>query len=588
MLIPALFRRIRRMNRTPSPKKNHRRTLRVEPLEERTLLAAVLLASDGFESGTFNGGSGQWETGPAWDSSGDSLITSNAPNSGSYEARLRRGSGDLIRQVDTTGVSDVRLQFAARLNSFENSDKAWVKISSDGTNWNTVLEFANGQDDNQYHTYDIDIPDVSDTLYVRFDAGMNKTNDQWYLDDIEVIATAMDPPPGPPTISVNDATIYEGGSLDIFAPSGSGGLDNPNTMIFGPDGNLYVSSNAGVDAVLRYDGDTGAFIDQFVSSGSGGIDNPKGLAFGPDGNFYVSDSVSHRVLRYEGSTGAFLDEFITSGSGGLVFPRNLHFRSDGYLYVDSSKTDEVLRYDADTGAFDGVFVDAGSDGFDISTTTFGPDQDLYALSPNTTEVLRYDGTTGAFIDIFVTAGSGGATERLAGLSFGPDGHLYTNAWDTNSIVRFDGSSGAFLDVVVSNNGLAFPRFPVFDVQGNLYVGNRDADNILRYSQGLTVSLSAPSTQTVTVDYASNDGSATAGDDYTEASGTVTFSPGETTKKILLVAKDDVETEGDETVNITLSGATGDATIADTMGLAHHCGRRHGTADLNQRRDGCRR
>ena len=47
-------------------------------------------------------------------------------------------------------------------------------------------------------------------------------------------------------------------------------------MVFGPDGNLYVSSGDS-DEVLRYDGTTGAFIDSFASGG--GLDSPFGLAF---------------------------------------------------------------------------------------------------------------------------------------------------------------------------------------------------------------------------------------------------------------------------------------------------------------------
>ena len=45
----------------------------------------------------------------------------------------------------------------------------------------------------------------------------------------------------------------------------------------------------------------------------------------------------------------------------------------------------------------------------------------------------------------------------------------------------------------------------------------------------TVTLSAPSGNTVTVDYATADGSAIAPGDYVSVSGTVTFNPGETTK-----------------------------------------------------------
>jgi hypothetical protein len=44
---------------------------------------------------------------------------------------------------------------------------------------------------------------------------------------------------------------------------------------------------------------------------------------------------------------------------------------------------------------------------------------------------------------------------------------------------------------------------------------------------IRVTLSAPSSQTVTVDYSTSDGTATAPTDYQSASGTLTFSPGQT-------------------------------------------------------------
>ena len=45
----------------------------------------------------------------------------------------------------------------------------------------------------------------------------------------------------------------------------------------------------------------------------------------------------------------------------------------------------------------------------------------------------------------------------------------------------------------------------------------------------TVSLSAASAKDITVDYATSNGTATAGSDYTAASGTLTFSAGDTSK-----------------------------------------------------------
>jgi Calx-beta domain len=69
---------------------------------------------------------------------------------------------------------------------------------------------------------------------------------------------------------------------------------------------------------------------------------------------------------------------------------------------------------------------------------------------------------------------------------------------------------------------------------------------------ISVQLSAASDQTVTVDYATSDGTATAGSDYTAANGTLTFAPGETSKSFSVLITNDGEVENDETVNLTLS------------------------------------
>jgi C1A family cysteine protease len=81
----------------------------------------------------------------------------------------------------------------------------------------------------------------------------------------------------------------------------------------------------------------------------------------------------------------------------------------------------------------------------------------------------------------------------------------------------------------------------------------------------TVSLSPASTETVTVEYATADGTATAGEDYNSASGTVTFSPDDTTKTITVDIIGDTAYELDETFMVTLSNPT-NATIADAEGI----------------------
>lgn len=67
-----------------------------------------------------------------------------------------------------------------------------------------------------------------------------------------------------------------------------------------------------------------------------------------------------------------------------------------------------------------------------------------------------------------------------------------------------------------------------------------------------VNLAARSWQTVTVDYATADGTATASDDYEAVSGTLTFPPGETSQTFEVPIIDDDVYEGDETVLLTLS------------------------------------
>ncbi|HEY3232915.1 MAG TPA: SBBP repeat-containing protein, partial [Roseiflexaceae bacterium] len=69
---------------------------------------------------------------------------------------------------------------------------------------------------------------------------------------------------------------------------------------------------------------------------------------------------------------------------------------------------------------------------------------------------------------------------------------------------------------------------------------------------LTVTLSASSTQTVTVDYLSSNGTAKAGSDYGAVAGSVVFAPGQTSKLISIPIINDLNDEPNETFTLTLS------------------------------------
>ena len=83
-----------------------------------------------------------------------------------------------------------------------------------------------------------------------------------------------------------------------------------------------------------------------------------------------------------------------------------------------------------------------------------------------------------------------------------------------------------------------------------------------------MSLSRSSGSNVTVDYATSDGTATAGADYTATSGTLTISAGSTSATVDVSVLDDSHDDGGETLTLTLSnaanGTLGDSTATGTI------------------------
>lgn len=85
------------------------------------------------------------------------------------------------------------------------------------------------------------------------------------------------------------------------------------------------------------------------------------------------------------------------------------------------------------------------------------------------------------------------------------------------------------------------------------------------STNLVASLSAASQKTITVDYATSNGTATAGADYTAGTGTITFAAGVTTRNIPVAVLADTKDEVNETVTVTLSNPS-EATLNDAVGI----------------------
>jgi hypothetical protein len=82
------------------------------------------------------------------------------------------------------------------------------------------------------------------------------------------------------------------------------------------------------------------------------------------------------------------------------------------------------------------------------------------------------------------------------------------------------------------------------------------------SGGTTIAanLSAASGVTITVNYATSDGTATAGNDYTDTSGTLTFAPGQTSQIFSVPIINDSDVEPNETIRLDLTNPISNATF----------------------------
>ncbi|MEO1211656.1 MAG: Calx-beta domain-containing protein, partial [Cyanobacteria bacterium J06638_20] len=120
----------------------------------------------------------------------------------------------------------------------------------------------------------------------------------------------------------------------------------------------------------------------------------------------------------------------------------------------------------------------------------------------------------------------------------------------------DGKSTAGTSYVVF--GRPVPRIRINNVQ----VAEGDAGTT---AARFTVSLSNTSTQTVSVDFAVSNDTATSGSDYTATSGTLTIAPGDTTATLTVNILGDIQPETNETFVVTLRNPT-NAVLRDAEGI----------------------
>ena len=165
--------------------------------------------------------------------------------------------------------------------------------------------------------------------------------------------------------------------------------------------------------------------------------------------------------------------------------------------------------------------------------------------------LSNDGTTDAVIERATEA-----TYTVAATDVGKTLKVqvtFTDDGDTDETLV----SAATSEVVTSTiGGSGSSELSVADAEAT-----EDSDETLDF----VVTLDPAATGTVTVDYATANGTATASADYTFTSGTLTFQPGETTKTIAVPVLDDAVEDDGETFTLALSNPSG-ALIDDAQAV----------------------
>ena len=160
-------------------------------------------------------------------------------------------------------------------------------------------------------------------------------------------------------------------------------------------------------------------------------------------------------------------------------------------------------------------------------------------------------------------GSGTATLRFVYQVTAADGPVASALVPNNSFELNGGTivGPTGLAAALAHAGAGLSGTPAPTARGTPALSVADASAPEGGTLAFAVTLDPAAPGAVSVDWATSDGSAKAGSDYTAGSGTLVFAPGETLKTVRVAVLADEEAEGAETMVLTLSTASG-AGLAD--------------------------
>ena len=383
------------------------------------------------------------------------------------------------------------------------------------------------------------------------------------------------------TIPVIDDVVYEGDEAFTVGLSNAGGGatlgtqvttsvtitedDTPpsaGTLQFsGPDFGVAENAGPAVITVTRTGGSDGAVsVDYATSDGSASAGNDYTVASGTlnfaDGQ--VNDTFNVAILDdqdYEG------DETLTLSLSNPTNSATLGNPAGATLTINEN--DPVppagsLQFSAST-----YTVDESGPALTATVTRTGG-----SFGEVTVDYVSSDGTATAGADYSATSGTLTFADGELNMTFNvpiADDSNYEGD-ETFGLDLSNVTGGAFSGVPMSATVTIAENDPVPQAGSLQFSG-------VSYSVGeggiqavVTVTRTGGTSGQVTVNYATEDGSATAGSDYTATSATLTFADGDTSKTFSVSITDDSTYEGNESLTVSLSNATGGASVG-TPGVA---------------------
>ncbi len=356
----------------------------------------------------------------------------------------------------------------------------------------------------------------------------------------------------------------------------------------------FTDLNLGLDGKLyALAGQTVTVFDPVSMAQLGSVTLPsgdyRGIAVNAAGDIFTA--AWNKVISRFNATGALQSSVTLDGSVGAPFmynnPDDIDVAADGTVVVGSF-SGHVAQM---TSAFTGIsFFDTGTNNTVFVTFAPATAPPAPSLSINNVSVAEGDsGTVAATFTVTLSAAStqtvtvnyatannsaaapGDYAAASGTLTFAPGVTTQTVTVPVNGDTLSEANETFFVNLSSPTNAtLAQPQGTGTildnDPLPSLTISDASVNegNSGTVAATFTVTLSAASGQAVTVNYATANGTATAGSDYTAASGTLTFAPGEISKTITVLVTGDTAVESNESFFVNLSAATA-ATLADAQG-----------------------